>query len=361
MTNENTAYIPKRKNPKKAFLLLIGIFVAILIVFIVLNFVIPSNDDELDNVTIDFKKLELNTAIVKQPVSNTSDKWYVGTWVMPDESMGGITFDIDETKDKQVKVTFNDFSYGGGVGRGATFETEPFKMYEEIKDKLYYGRFYWESANAGFGYIYANQNELTLILQSTKGGGGLINKIYDGSYTFQRPSLPKTISALQAIDKKIKMYEKGYIPNDNVTYVYMSVDGDSTSKNIFNTKKQTFERVINWENEKKYEVSKKSFFILNTYTDNELKKEKVEKVEVLRFKMKKGTKWESDDTTYEVIDDNYPLIKGLDGIMVIKETYKKESSFNYYHKKFGLIGYGIKSKNKYGHKPLYLLDGIEID
>lgn len=306
------------------------------------------------------KEVTLNNAVLKT-VSYKKEKLpYEGLWVKPDEWEGGYTFKVIDAGKGKVRVEFSDNSYGYGVGRAASFKTEPFTVFEEIKDQLHYGRFKWDSDNGGWGYMYANHTSLYLILEETRPGGGAINRINRGMYEFHRPYKPEIESSLHFIQDHVKMSPNGYMPEDTVTYSYLSRDGSITTNLVFDAKKHTYRYIRNVYNPIKYSTDRKGVHIEYNVWNKKKKKNESKEGFDLKFPLKKGLKWENDKTKYEVVDMDYPLLKGLKNVVVVKETSYGYSNFYYYHRDFGLLGWGEKSKNKYGHEPVELLNSVEF-
>lgn len=272
-----------------------------------------------------------------QKIELTRQEEYEGIWVSNELKKGTYTLKLtfeDETKAK-VEYTYNDYRYI----TPAAFETMvEFNQYGEALFTFADDR--W--GHEGRGDLFLEDGKVVMYIKTNKDKEGGPFGVKEKISVFKRANSKKVCNEFKnAVQTKVKTERKGYLPKDELTYVYKSADGKANDEETFTKLKNGKMSSNPFSLFGTYELNDKGLFFTDQYKT---------KKKLLQFPVEKGVQWKSsENTTRMYLDTNYTL-KGLNNVIVVKEERKTGEhevvTYNYYHKDFGRVATGIDKKGK---------------
>jgi hypothetical protein len=198
--------------------------------------------------------------------------------------------------------------------------------------------------HSGKGDLFLEGNEVSLYINTTSSGApyGVLEKMT----TFHRIDKEKIVEQFnETVKHSYKTTSDGYLPTKDLAYMYRTLDGEAIDSDYYHVLENGKVSASPANQQGIYEVKKDGLYFKDQFKNN---------VKELAFPLKKGEKWSSGKrNTKKVLDDDYTLF-GLKHVIVIENT--NYDFVEYYHKDFGLVGYGDVVKGK--HKPNWLLQTI---
>lgn len=287
------------------------------------------------------KKIEPSVLSIESvdSVKKTLKEQYKGTWVNTSIEHGSNTLSFSFLNSNTVKITYyyDDFYHITPVEFTTTVT-----LNEEGKGSFTFLKDNW--GHSGKGDLFLEGNEVSLYINTTKMGApyGVLEKMT----TFHRVDKERIVEQFkETIKHSYKTTSDDYLPRKNLTYMYRTLNGEAIDSDYYHVLENGKVSASPANQQGIYEVKKDGLYFKDQFKNN---------VKELAFPLKKGEKWSSGKrNTKKVLDDDYTLF-GLEHVIVIENT--NYHFVEYYHKDFGLVGYGDVVKGK--HKPNWLLQTI---